>query len=99
MTTVIVADSAVTLLTDDGVDVVRGTAALTVTLPKASENKGRCICFINQDAAETMTIAQFASGENIDGADASFTALDAEDDWVELYCTGSEWIIIKKNIA
>ena len=88
----------VALATDDAISFVRNTGTSTVTLPPAAENTGRCICFLQTDAA-TLTIAQNASGENIDGADASFTALDAADDWAELFCTGSEWIITKQHIA
>lgn len=96
---VIVADTSFSLTSTDGIDAVRATATLTATLPNAAENKGRCICFINQDLADTLTIAQNADGANIDGAASNLTITGADDEWVELYCTGTEWIILKGNLA
>lgn len=93
-----VTDSALSLSPDDGITHVRNTGAVTITLPAAAESKGRCISFLQTDAA-VLTIAQNADGANIDGADANFTSLDAADDQVELFCDGSEWIIVRQHIA
>jgi len=95
--TLVDADTAFEILTDDGVDFVRGTAAITVTLPKAAENKGRCLKFLTRDA-ETLTIGQNADSANIDGVDADLATLVGIDDCLELFCTGSEWIIIASSI-
>lgn len=96
--TVAVTDSAYSIASDDGIDCFRNAGAVTITLPPAAENKGRCITFLQTDV-NTLTIAQNADSANIDGADSDFTSLDAADDWAELYCTGSEWIILKQNIS
>lgn len=96
--TVLISDAAYSFESDDGINYVRNTGAVTITLPNAAANKGRCICFLQTDAA-VLTIAQNADGANIDGANADFTALDAADDWAELYSTGTEWIVVKQNIA
>jgi hypothetical protein len=93
-----ITDAALELQSDDGINFIRNTGEVTITLPPAAENTGRCISFLQVDA-EVLTIAQNADGANIDGADADFDALDAADDWVELYCTGEEWIIVKQSIA
>jgi hypothetical protein len=98
VTTMVESDTAFSLETEDGIDCIRNTGAVTITLPKVAENKGRCICFLQVDAA-ILTIAQNADGANIDGANADFTDCDAADDWVELYSTGSEWLIRSLNIA
>lgn len=89
---------SVALSDTDGVSFVRNAGVSTVTLPPAASCKGRVISFLQVDA-NTLTIGQNADGANIDGADADFTALDAADDWAELFCTGSEWIILKQHIA
>jgi hypothetical protein len=83
---------------EDSISAIRKTGASTVTLPPAATSKGRIYSFIQTDAA-ILTIAQNADSANIDGANADFTALDAADDWCELFCTGSEWIILKQHIA
>lgn len=93
-----VVDSAFSLSSDDGIDYVRSSGAITVTLPKAAESAGRRITFLQSDA-NILTIAQNADGANIDGAASDFTSLDAADDWAEFFCTGSEWIIVKQVIA
>lgn len=95
---VAVTDSAYSITSIDGIDCFRNTGAVTITLPNAIENKGRCIKFIQTDA-NILTIAQNADDANINGADADFTDCDAADDWVELYSTGTEWIILSQNIA
>lgn len=95
---VAVTDSDYTITSIDGIDHIRNTGANTITLPNAAENKGRCIGFIQVDA-NIMTIAQNADSANIDGLNLDFTSLDAADDWADLYCTGTEWIIIRQSIA
>lgn len=93
-----VADTAFSLLSDDGINFVRGTAAITITLPPAAENKGRLITFLT-DAANLLTIGQNTDSANIDGANADFTGLDAADDFLDLFCDGTEWIIVREFIA
>ena len=99
MKTLAVIDSALTITSDDGIDYIRATATATATLPKAAENKGRCLVCFNQDSGDTLTIAQNADGANIDGAGSNFTITGADDEWVELYCTGTEWIIVRQSNA
>ena len=96
--TLLVSDAAYTILTTDSIAFVRNTGAVSITLPDAGENVGRCIKFIQVDL-DQLTIVQAADGANIDGADASFTGCDAADDQVELYCDGSEWLVTAQNIA
>lgn len=93
-----VTDSDLTLTSSDGINYVRNSGANTITLPPASDNKGRTIAFLQADL-NTMTIAQNADSANIDGADADFTALDAADDCCDLFCTGTEWIIVRSSIS
>lgn len=101
--TAIVADSDFSIDDTDGIQFVRADATggdVTATLPKAATNKGRVITFLLGTAAtNSLIIAQNADDANIDGADANFTALDADDDWIDLYCTGDEWIIVRQSIA
>lgn len=94
----LVSDSAYSILSDDGINFIRNSGAVTITLPKAAENKGRCICFLQADA-NVLTIAQNADGANIDGANSDFVDLDAANDFAEFFCDGSEWIIVKQYIA
>ena len=91
-------DADYTIEADDGIDFVANTGANTVTLPPAAESKGRCIRFRQTDA-NILTIAQNADGADIDGADADFTDCDAAEDWVELFCTGTEWLVTSQVIA
>lgn len=89
---------SVALVEEDCISFVRNLGASTITLPPAGSSQGRCISFLQADAA-ILTVAQNADDANIDGADADFTSLDAADDWAELFCTGSEWLIVKQHIA
>lgn len=91
-----VTDGDFTVEADDGIDFVRNTGANDITLPAAAQSKGRKITLL-QASAHTMTVAA-SDGADIDGG-ASFTALDAADDWCTLFCTGEEWIIVAQSIA
>ena len=96
--TLLVSDGDAVIQEDDGINFVRNTGANAITLPEAKRSVGRTICFLQADA-NIMTITQNADDANIDGADANFTSLDAADDWAELFCDGSEWIIVRQHIA
>ena len=91
-------DSALVITDEDGINFVRATASSAATLPNAIKNKGRCITFLVQDATETLTITQNADDANIDGADSNFSLVSATiaDVWIELYSTGTEWIIVRQ---
>jgi DNA topoisomerase IB len=86
------------IATGDGVTQVVVNDAIAVTLPPAADNVGRSIYFCQRGSA-TLTITQNADGANIAGADASYTALDAANDFANLYCDGTEWILFGTAIA
>ena len=94
----LISDADYSILADDGINYIRNSGANSMTLPVAAENKGRVICFLQADA-NILTIAQNADSANINGADADFADCDAADDFVELFCDGSEWIIVKQYIS
>jgi len=85
-------DSAFTFTTSDGINACKNTGANTLTFPDANENKGRCLSIRQEDAA-TPTFA------NNDGATIESATLAAAGDWVEYFCTGTEWVIQKQFIA
>ncbi|MCK4342021.1 MAG: hypothetical protein KAY37_09900 [Phycisphaerae bacterium] len=78
---------------------IANTAARTLTLPAvATVRAGGWIRVVKTSSdAEIVTLDGNAS-ETIDGA-ATFTAIDAQYDCVLLLCTGSEWIILSRDIA
>lgn len=101
----VVADTSFSLTDKDGISHIRvvigGAADVDVTLPKAANNTGRVLKFIlgDNNTSYKINIVQNADGANIDGADATYALLDATDDQVELFCTGTEWIVVSQNIA
>lgn len=98
ISTVAVTDADYAITTIDGVDCVKNTGANTITLPNSAENTGRCITIIQEDTA-ALVIAQNADDANINGVDGNLTSLETAEDWVELFSTGTEWIIIKRNFT
>ena len=100
-----VLDSDYSITNEDGINFFRAeisnAADLNITMPDAKANEGRVITFFLGDANTSykINLVQNSDGANIDGADATFTALDADDDWCDMFSTGSEWIIIRQSIS
>lgn len=75
------------------------TAARTLTLPAATTVRaGGWLRVIKTSANAFAITLDGNAAELIDGA-ATFAAVDAQFDVVELLCTGSEWVIVSRDIA
>ena len=87
-------DEDLTIATDDGLNYVHTdttTAGVTVTLPAEEANAGRCITIRQAAGANATTVNDDAGGA------VAGVALAAAGDWVELFCTGSAWLITKSS--
>jgi hypothetical protein len=75
------------------------TAARTLTLPPvALARAGSWIRLMKTSAAAVAITLDGAGTETIDGA-ATYSGVDAQYDCVELLCTGTEWVILSRDIA
>lgn len=75
------------------------TAARTLTLPLVNTVRaGAWFRLIKTSAAAFAITLDGAGTETIEGA-ATFTGVDAQYDTVLLVCTGSEWVILSRDIA
>lgn len=83
----------------DGVDFVHVDGASTVTLPQAASNKGRVITFRAHSTAAVVIARNATDLANINKAAADFTAMQTADEWVQLFCTGTEWLIVASRTA
>ena len=79
--------------------VVSNSAAVTLTLPAVATVRagGRLRIVKLTDNAYAVTLDANAS-ETIDGS-ATFAAINAKYDVAELLCTGTEWVIVSRDIA
>lgn len=74
---------------------VVNTGANAITMP-AVATVGRTIVFVQVDAA-VMTITQNADGAEINGVDASYTALDNALDTATFISDGTQWLLTSLN--
>lgn len=75
------------------------TTARTLTLPAvASVRAGGWLRVVKTTAAAAAVTLDGNAAETIDGS-ATYTAIDAQYDTALLLCTGSEWIILSRDIA
>lgn len=95
------ADASATLTLDhlNRVLLIGNTAARTLTLPPvASVRAGGWIRVVKTSAAAFAVTLDGNAAETIDGA-ATLATLDAQYDVAHLLCTGSEWIVLSRDIA
>lgn len=75
------------------------TAARTLTLPPvATVRAGGWLRVVKTSADAAAITLDGNAAETIDGS-ATYTAMDARYDCVQLLCTGSEWIILSRDVA
>ena len=95
------ADAAATLTLDDinHVLIIANTAARTLTLPAVSTVRaGGWIRVVKTSAAAFAVTLDANASETIDGA-TTLATIDAQFDVAHLLCTGSEWIVLSRDIA
>lgn len=98
---VTLADAAATLTLDhiNRVLLIGNTAARTLTLPAvASVRAGAWLRVVKTSADAAAITLDANAAETIDGA-ATLATLDAGYDAALLLCTGSEWIVLSRDIA
>lgn len=95
------ADATVTLTLDDlnRVLLISNTAARTLTLPPAATCRaGAWIRVVKTSAAAFAVTLDGNAAETIDGA-ATLATVDAIYDCAHLLCTGTDWIVLARDIA
>lgn len=99
---VVALDDADATLTLDHVNrtlLIANTAARTLILPPvATVRAGAGLRVLKTSAAAFAVTLDGHGSETIDGA-TTFTALDAQYDVATLLCTGTEWVIVSRDIA
>ncbi len=95
------ADASATLTLDhmNRVLLIANTDARTLTLPPvATVRAGGWLRVVKTSAAASAVTLDGNAAETIDGA-ATYAGIDAQYDCVLLVCTGSEWVIVSRDIA
>jgi hypothetical protein len=95
------ADASATLTLDhvNRVLLIANTDARTLTLPPvATARAGSWIRVVKTSAAASAVTLDGNAAETIDGA-ATYAGIDAQYDGVLLVCTGSEWVILSRDVA
>lgn len=95
------ADASATLTLDqmNRVLLIANTAARTLTLPPAATCRvGAWLRVVKTSAAAFAVTLDGHSAETIDGA-ATLATIDAQFDVAHLLCTGSDWIVLSRDIA
>lgn len=93
------ADATLTLDRVNRTLLIANTAARTLTLPPvAAVRAGGWVRVVKTSAAAQAVTLDGSGAETIDGA-ATFAGLDAQYDVVLLLCTGTEWIILSRDLA
>jgi hypothetical protein len=93
------ADATLTLDQVNRTLLIGNTAARTLTLPAAATVRAGGWLRVVKTSTDAAAVTLDAAGtEKINGA-LTFAAMDAQYDCVHLLCTGSEWVILSKNIA
>lgn len=78
---------------------IANTAARTLTLPPvATARAGAWFRVVKTSTNAVAVTLDPNASETIDGA-ASYAAIDAQYDAVQVVCAGSEWIILSRDIA
>lgn len=78
---------------------IANTVARTLTLPPvATVRAGGWLRVVKTSAAAAALTLDGNAGETIDGA-ATFAGVDGQWDTVQLLCTGTEWVIVGRDIA
>lgn len=98
---VALADASATLTLDqlNRVLLMGNTAARTLNLPAVATCRAGCwFVLVKTSAAAFAITLDGNAGETIDGA-ATFAGVDAQYDTVVVLCTGSEWVIVARDIA
>ncbi len=98
---VLLADASATLTLDhmNRTLLIANTAARTLTLPAAATVRaGGWIRVIKTSAAAFAVTLDGNASELIDGS-ATYAAIDAAYDCAHLVCTGTEWVIVSRDIA
>lgn len=95
------ADASATLTLDhmNRILLIGNTAARTLTLPAAATVRaGGWVRVVKTSAAAFAVTLDGNASETIDGA-ATLATIDAQYDTALLLCTGSEWIVLSRDIA
>jgi uncharacterized protein YwlG (UPF0340 family) len=95
------ADASATLTLDhvNRTLLIANTVARTLTLPPvATVRAGGWLRVVKTSAAAYAVTLDGNAAETIDGG-ATYAGMDAQYDCVLLICTGSEWIILSRDIA
>lgn len=95
------ADASATLTLDhmNRTLLIANTVARTLTLPPAAAVRaGGWVRVVKTSAAAAAVTLDGHAAETIDGA-ATYAAIDAQYDVALLLCTGSEWVILSRDIA
>ena len=95
------ADATATLTLDhmNRVLLIGNTAARTLTLPAAATVRAGGWFRVVKTSADAFAVTLDADGaEQIDGA-ATLATIDAQYDCAHVLCTGSEWIVLDRDIA
>jgi hypothetical protein len=95
------ADAAATLTLDhlNRTLLIANTAARTLTLPPvASARAGAWLRLVKTNAAAFAVTLDGDGAETIDGG-ATFAGVDAQYDVIKVLCTGTEWIILSRDLA
>ena len=93
------ANATITLDYVNRVLLIANTAARTLTLPAAATARAGSWIRIVKTSADAFAVTLDGNGaETIDGA-ATYAEIDAQYDAACLLCTGSEWIILSRDIA
>jgi hypothetical protein len=98
---VTLADASATLTLDhmNRVLLIGNTAARALTLPPvASVRAGGWFRIVKTTAAAFAVTLDGSGAETIDGG-ATYAALDAQYDVAHVVCTGTEWIILSRDVA
>lgn len=98
---VALADTSATLTLDhmNKTLLIANTAGRTLTLPAvASVRAGAWVRVVKTNATAAAVTLDGNAAETIDGA-LTFTGIDALYDVATVLCTGSEWVIIGRDIA
>lgn len=93
------ADATLTLDHVNRVLLMANTAARTLTLPSVASVRAGAWLRVVKTSADAFAVTLDGNGaETINNA-ATYSAIDARYDVAHLLCTGSEWVILSKNIA
>ncbi|RMF71776.1 MAG: hypothetical protein D6744_17480, partial [Planctomycetota bacterium] len=93
------ADATLTLDHVNRVLLIGNTAARTLTLPPAATVRAGGWIRVVKTTNDLFAVTLDANGsETIDGA-TTLATIDAQYDVAHLVCTGSEWIVLSRDIA